>query len=234
MLRTVVLALAVVLIAAAPAAAADVSVKVTPASGVRLGARLTVSGAVTESGAALAGRTVVLEVRRHPFKRGWKRRGIATTGADGRYAFAAKLDRNHDVRVRLLPATAGDATYQPPLGGALSRVRHGYVLPAFTLAFKQRGATAIRITQRYRVPRDAKLSAPTRFYVGARGAKRAPLRAEAKTKRIRAGHYRARATVHIPASFNGRFSYVSCFRYSKGSGMGDPSLRCPRRSVRLR
>ena len=64
-------------------------------------------------------------------------------------------------------------------------------------------------------------------------AKRAPFAAKARTRRVRAGRYVARATVRIPASFEGRFSYVSCFGYSKGSGMGDPALRCPRTSVRL-
>jgi hypothetical protein len=234
MLRTVLLTVAVTLAGAAAAAAADVSVRVAPSSGVRLGSTLTITGTATEAGAPLAGRTVALEARRHPFKGPWRRQATDTTGADGAYAFAPKFDRNRDVRVRLLPSSTGEAPYVIPLAGALSLVRHAYVLPAFTLAFKQRGPTAIRITQTYTVPTDAKLSAPTRFYVGKRGAKRAQLRATAKTKRIRAGRYRARATVQIPASFKGRFSYVSCFAYSKGSGMGDPDLRCPSKSVRLR
>jgi hypothetical protein len=232
MFRTFLLALGVMLAGAAPAAAADVSLRVTPASGVRLGGKLAINGAATQTGLPLAGRTVALEVRRHPFKGAWRRRGTVKTGTNGTYKFAPKLDRNHDVRVRLLPATTGDASYTRPVG-ALSRVRHGYVLPAIKLAYKQRDPTAVRITQTYTVPRDAKLSAPTRFYVGPRGAKRAPLRATAKTKRLRAGRYRARATVRIPASFKGRFNYASCFGYSKGSGMGDPHLRCPK-SFRLR
>jgi hypothetical protein len=234
LLRSIPLALAVALLATAPAVAADVSIRVAPGSGVRMGSATAVTGAVTEAGAPLAGRSVALEVRRHPFKGPWRVRATGRTAADGRYAFSPRFDRNHHVRVRLLPVTAPPGPGQVGQPGALSPVRHAYVLPAFTLAFAQRGPTAIRITQVYRVPRDARLTAPTRFYVGARHAKRAPLRAQARTRRVRAGRYRARATVRIPASFRGRFSYVSCFAYSKGSGMGDPSLRCPRRFVRLR
>ena len=40
--------------------------------------------------------------------------------------------------------------------------------------------------------------------------------------------------MRIPQSYGGRFRYVSCFRYSRGSGMGDPGQRCPRRFARLR
>ena len=116
------------------------------------------------------------------------------------------------------------------------------MLPAFTLSFRSRDDEAIRLRQVYTVPRAVRLSAPTRFYVGACKpdsagrctAGRAPLAAKAKTRRVRAGRYVARARVRIPASFGGRFSYVSCFAYSKGSGMGDPGQRCPRRSIRLR
>ena len=58
--------------------------------------------------------------------------------------------------------------------------------------------------------------------------------AAAATKELRTGRYRARATVKIPRRFDGRFQYVSCFPYSPGSGMGDPDLRCPKRSARVR
>lgn len=92
------------------------------------------------------------------------------------------------------------------------------------------------------MPRDVELTARTRFYVGPcrpgrRGrctAARAPLRATAETRRVRAGRYLAKATVRIPRSFRGRFQYVSCFLYSPGSGMGDPDQGCPRSSARLR
>ena len=238
--RTVLIGVALALTAAAPASAAEVSVGVKPADGVRLGNATAISGRVTEQGAPLPGRTVWLEIRRHPYKGAWKRKGSRTTDADGRYAFKPVLDRNHRVRVRLagLPATA----YTSPQPDTLSARRTAYVLPAFTLSFRQHGAHSIRISQIYTVPKNVRLTAPTRFYVGpckpnkrdVCTAKRAPFAKAAKTRRVRAGRYIARAIVRIPASFGGRFSYVSCFAYSKGSGMGDPGQSCPRRSVRLK
>jgi hypothetical protein len=237
--RAILIALALCAAAAAPASAAEVSLRVTPSAGVRLGSSIAVSGRVTENGAPLAARTVRLEVRRHPFTGRWKRKATRSTDPDGRYAFAPRLKRNHQVRVRLEGLPPTDYTSAQP--DTLSRRRYAYVLPAFTLAFAQRGAHSIRITQTYTVPKDVRLTAPTRFYVGpckpdARDrctVKRAPFRAKAKTRRVRAGRYVARAVVRIPASYGGRFSYVSCFAYSKGSGMGDPDLRCPRKSIRL-
>ena len=238
-LRAALIATSLLFAAAAPASAAEVSLRVSPADGVRLGTTTSIAGAVTEAGAPLAGRTVRLEVRKHPFTGRWRVRGTRTTGADGRYAFAPRLGRNHHVRVRLLGVPAsGGAPAQPEV---LTPIRTAYVLPAFTLAFDQRGPRRIRITQTYTVPRGVRLTAPTRFYVGpckpnnrdVCTAKRAPFAKQADTRRVRAGRYVAAATVRIPASFGGRFSYVSCFAYSKGSGMGDPGQRCPRKSVKL-
>jgi hypothetical protein len=227
--------IAAVLAFAAPASAADVSLALADAEGVRLGNATRLAGQVTEAGAPLAGRTVRLEVRPHPFDSPWEERRTAVTGADGTYAFAPQLRRNHQARVRLDPLADGS-------GGGLSPAVEAYVLPAFTLSFTSRGSRAIRLRQVYTVPRAVRLRAPTRFYVGpcepdSGGectARRAPLAAQARTRRVRAGRYVARARVPIPPSFGGRFSYVSCFAYSKGSGMGDPDQRCPRRSIRLR
>ncbi len=238
--RATLIGLALALLLAAPASAAELSVKVTPADGVRLGNATTIAGRATEGAAPLAGRTVRLEVREHPFKRAWRQVASKQTGADGSYSFARSFKRNHHVRVRLdgLPAT----DYTSPQPSTLSKRRNAYVLPAFTLAFAQRGTRRIRISQTYTVPKRVKLTAPTRFYVGpckpndrdVCTAKRAPFAKQAKTRRVRAGRYVAAATVRIPGSFGGRFSYVSCFAYSKGSGMGDPGQRCPRKSVKLR
>jgi hypothetical protein len=237
--RAGVITAALALAIAAPASAAEVTVGVKPADGVRLGNATAISGRVTEQGAPLPGRTVRLETRKHPFKGAWKRQGTRTTDADGRYSFAPQFKRNHHVRVRLegLPATA----YTSPQPDTLSARRNAYVLPAFTLSFKQRGSRKIRISQTYTVPKGVKLTAPTRFYVGPckpNGrdqctARRAPFAKAGETRRVRAGRYIARATVRIPAAFGGRFSYVSCFAYSKGSGMGKPDQRCPRTSVKL-
>ena len=238
-LRATLIASVLLLLASAPASAAEVSLRVAPADGVRLGNDTSITGAVTEAGAPLAGRTVRLEVRRHPFTGPGQARGTKITGAGGRYAFTSRFDRNHHVRVRLLglPATAG----APPQPDVLAPVRNAFVLPAFTLSFRQRGAHRIRIRQTFTVPREVRLTAPTRFYVGPCDpnaqdvctARRAPFATQAPTRRVRAGRYVARATVRIPASFGGRFAYVSCFAYSNGSGMGDPDQRCPRRSVKL-
>ena len=227
------IALALVLAGAAPAAAAEVSVQVAPKAGVRLGNTTGVTGQATENGVPLAGRTVRLEVREHPFTGRWTPRREGRTGADGRFAFSPALKRNHQVRVVLVGV--------PPAPDVVSPIAQAYVLPAFTLSFEQGGARRIRLRQVYTVPKRVKLSAPTRFYVGPckankRGrctAQRAPFRKQTETRRVRAGRYVARATVRIPASYEGRFTYVSCFAYSAGSGMGNPRLRCPRKSVRL-
>lgn len=228
------IAIALALAAAAPASAAEVSLTVTPTAGVRLGNAIELAGRATEAGAPLAGRTVRLEVRRHPFKAPWRSRGTTVTGADGGYSFAPELDRNHQVRVRLVGV--------PPDPDTLSAERSAYVLPAFTLTHRERGRRVVRLRQVYTVPRDVRLSAPTRFYVGPCRpdrkerctVRRASFRVAAETRRVRAGRYRATARVLIPRSYGGTFQYVSCFVYSPGSGMGDPDQRCPRRFARLR
>jgi hypothetical protein len=227
------LALALLLATAAPAAAAELSISVDPRDGVRLGFDTKVTGVATENGAPLAGRTVRLEMRAHPFTGAWTPRGEAQTGADGGYSFSKRLKRNHQLRVVLVGV--------PPAPDVASPIAQAYVLPAFTLSFDQARGQRIKLRQVYTVPKAVKLTAPTRFYVGPckpdkRGdctAKRAPFRTKTDTRKIRAGRYVASATVRIPPKYKGRFTYVSCFGYSKGSGMGNPGLRCPRKSVRL-
>jgi hypothetical protein len=235
LVRTALAAAAIALAVSAPASAAEVSLSVASEEGVRLGTATKLSGNVTEAGAPLAGRTVALELRRHPYTRDWRRTATTdVTAADGSFAFSRRLERNHQVRVRLVAEPAEPAIFSPP--------RDAYVLPAFTLTFDQRGARRLRLRQTYTVPRSARLSAPTRFYVGPckadrRGrctARRAEFRVAAETRRVRAGRYVASARIRLPKSFRGRFQYVSCFRYSSGSGMGDPDQRCPKRFARLR
>jgi hypothetical protein len=232
--RTALIALALVFLPAAPAAAAEVSLTVTPSGGVRLGDPTAIGGRVSEAGAPLAGRTVSLELRRHPFDGRWRSRGLTDTAADGTYTFSRRLRRNNHVRVRLLGV--------PPQPDVLSPPGDAFVLPAFALSFKQRGTRVLRLKQTYTVPRDVELSAPTRFYVGpckrdehgTCQSVRAPFRAETETRRVRAGRYVSRAKVRIPESYDGRFRYASCFLYSPGSGMGDPEQTCPREFARLR
>jgi hypothetical protein len=233
-MKSLLLASALLLTLAAPAAATTVSIETGPSGGVQLGRTSTVSGTVTDdAGAPLAGREVRLEVRRHPFAGVWIRRATTTTDAAGRYSFRPQLDRNHEVRVRLV-ATA-------PAADALSTVGNVFVLPAFNLTFAQRADGKIRVRQDYTVPADVLLTAPTRFYVGPCGfragkctEKFAPLTAVARTTQLRPGRYRATAVVKIPKRFEGRFQYVSSFTYSRGSGMGDAdALSCPKRRARV-
>jgi hypothetical protein len=212
-----VLAVVLALLLAGPAAAADVTAAVEPATGVRFGAGTTVRGAVTEAGVPLAAQPVVLEALRYPFHGAWRPLATAVTGADGGFSFTRALDRNHRLRVRHAPT------------GALSPTLRAYVYPSFRLTFQELPGGAIRITQTYRVPRDVRLRRRTRFYVGPQTRRRAPLRAVVPTRRVGPGRYRAMARVRIPASYGGRFRYVSCFPYSPGSGMGNPDRRCPPR-----
>ena len=215
MARLPPLAVALVLLLATPAAAAEVSASLEPPGGVRYGAQTTVRGAVTEAGVPLPAQPVVLEGRRYPFDGPWQPLATAVTAADGTFSVTAALDRNHRLRVRHAPTAA------------LSPTLRAFVFPSFRLAFVELRPGLIRITQTYRVPRDVQLRRRTRFYVGPQTRRRAPLRAIVPTIRVRPGRYRAVARVRIPAAYGGRFRYVSCFPYSPGSGMGNPSRRCP-------
>jgi hypothetical protein len=233
-LRTALAAIALALAPAAPASAAEVSLTLESEAGVRLGIATELSGRVTEAGAALPDREVELELRRHPYTGGWRATGITdVTDADGRFSFARKLDRNHQVRVRLAGV--------PPAADVFSPPREAYVLPAYTHSFDLLGGRRVRLRQVYTVPRDVELTAPTRFYVGPcrRGEDRRcearwiRFRVAAETRRVRAGRFAANATIRIPKAFGGDFQSVSCFRYSPGSGMGDPHQRCPKRWMRV-
>ena len=90
-----------------------------------------------------------------------------------------------------------------------------------------------RLTQRYTVPKDVKLSAPTHFYLGRRGAKLASKQVTGPTARVKAGRYASSVKVRLPAAWKGRFRFGSCFRTSPGSGMGDPRATCPKVHLRF-
>ena len=201
---------------AAPAAHAAVTVdmQVEPDE-TRYGEATEITGTALLDGAPYVGQPVVLEGRRYPFEREFEVVDETMTAADGTYAFERELDRNWDLRVRVAEAVS-------------SRER-AYVFPAFKLTFRARNSRVIRLTQRYRVPRGVRLKKPTIFYVGRRGAKRAPRVATGELERVRRGRYRSTAIVRIPAKWKGRFRYASCFRYTGGSGMGNPRASCPRR-----
>jgi len=213
--RSVLLA-TLILAFAAPAARAAVTVdmNVAPAE-TRYGEVTEITGTALLDGAPFAGQPVRLEGRRYPFDDEFAVIDEAVTGADGSYRFERELDRNWDLRVTT--------------GGAVSPRDRAYVFPAFTLSYRARNSRVIRITQRYRVPRGVRLEKPTIFYVGPRGAKRAPRAATGELERIRSGRYRSTVLVRIPSAWKGRFRYASCFRYTGGSGMGNPRSTCPRR-----
>jgi hypothetical protein len=204
------------LLVAAPAAnaAVTVTIKLAPAE-AQFGQSTKITGTVLGDGAPLANQPVELDVRRYPFEAPFAPLATTTTAADGTYAFAQALSRNAQFRV-IAAATKSHRV-------------HAYVFPATTLTFAARSARVIRLTQRYRVPKGVRLKQPTIFYVGKRGRKTAPRVATAKLERIRAGRYRSRAIVRLPARWHGRFRYASCFRYTGGSGLGNPRATCPKR-----
>jgi hypothetical protein len=204
------------LLLAAPAASAAVTVTMTVSPvEAQFGKPTKVTGTVAEDGVPAAGRTVQLEGKPYPFTGAAKAIGTATTAADGTFAFSEELTRN--------------TVLQVTTAGAASPRKRVYVFPATTLSFRARSSGEIKLTQRYVVPRGVKLTQPTLFYVGPRGKARAPRAASAKLKRTKPGHYRATALVKIPATWKGRFRYASCFRYSGGSGMGNPRASCPKK-----
>ena len=135
----------------------------------------TITGKLTGPyGAPVVGRQVDLEVRSYPYKGGFKKVASATSGLDGRFAFERAFDRNHQVRV-LAPESADRSEVLPV-----------YVFPRTALTFGLVRRNVIRIVQTYRTPKNVKLTAPTLFYVGKAGKKRAPRAARAKTKPVRA------------------------------------------------
>jgi hypothetical protein len=139
--------------------------------------------------------------------------------AQMRLEFRKRFRRNQELRVVAPTVTS------PSL--------NAFVFPATELSFSARNARVITLKQRYKAPKDVELTAPTRFYVGRKGAETGLLRAVADVIEKRPGRWVSRATIRIPAAWNGKFRYGSCFRYSPGSGMGDPDASCPKRRLRL-
>jgi len=224
MTRRVLMWVVAVLAAGAVPAAAQVpgpavSVVLDPADGVRAGSPLSVTGVAGAGTQPVAGQAVVLEARPYPFSGPYAPVANGVTGSDGSYALAARFDRNQQLRVTV--------------AGGRSRPVRAYVFPAFRLSFETVREHVVRLTQVYTVPAGVRLTRPTLFYVGPRGARAGRLRATAQTRRTSATRYVARASVRLPARYEGRFRYASCFRYSTGSGMGDPAATCPGGSFRF-
>jgi hypothetical protein len=211
-----VLLATVMLLLVVPVASAAVTVDMTISpQETRYGETTEITGTALSDGVPFGGQPVVLEGRRYPFEDEFEVLDQGVTAADGTYLFERELDRNWDLRVRV--------------ADAVSPRDRAYVFPAFTLSFRARSSRVIRLTQRYRVPRGVRLEKPTIFYVGRRGARTAPRVGTGELERIRAGRYRSSVIVRLPARWKGRFRYASCFRYTGGSGMGNPRASCPRR-----
>jgi hypothetical protein len=211
---------ALLLAVPATAQAAPVLVVDVEKAAVGYGSRHTVSGTLEDGTTPLAGQEVVLEGRRYPYEGSYRVIARGTTGADGRFTFRPKLDRNHVLRV------------VAPAQRLTSEKEHAYTLPSFSLSYKAVAPGVVRLFQRYTVPKGVKLTATTHFYLGKRGAKWSTKAMTGATKRTAAGRYRSAVKVRLPMSWHGRFRFGSCFRTSQGSGMGDPKATCPK--VRMR
>ena len=182
---------------------------------MRYGAAHKLSGTLADGATPLAGQEVILEGRRYPYEGSYRVIERTKTDADGGYAFKTRLDRNHRLRV------------VAPAQNATTKYVTAYTLPAVELSFRAVSPGVVRLYQRYTVPKTVRLSAPTLFYLGKKAAKKATLRRTGKLKRVRAGKYTSHVTVTLPSSWDGEFRFASCFRASKGSGMGSPRQSCP-------
>jgi hypothetical protein len=214
----------VLLLVLAPAArAAELTIGVEEGDrGVHWGESHTINGTLTSDGRTpLAGQQVVLQLRPFPFEDPFEQVETTTTRADGTFSFTTELTRNSKLRA-VAPAL-----------NARSKQITAHLFPATRLSFRQVRPGVVRLTQDYRVPRSAVLTGKTLFYVAPAKAKTSRINRTASTRRLSAGHFRARVTVKIPGSYNGRFRYAACYRYSPGSGLGDPKISCPRSGYRF-
>jgi hypothetical protein len=211
-----VIALATLLLAPAQAPAAELTLRVHDQE-VQFGTPFQLSGHLTQAGVPLAGQVVELQARKYPFGGGLVRVASTTTAPDGSYSFARTFARNVQ-----LNAFA-------PVQGVNSGVLRAYVFPRPKSTFEGLPHARLRITQILRTPRGVRLTKPTYFYLGPRGARTAPRVARALPRRVGPGRFKATAVVRLPRAFKGRFRFASCFRYSPGSGMGNPRAGCPRR-----
>jgi hypothetical protein len=217
----VLLAAPAALVAPAAAQAAPTLNATVAKPTVGYGAHHTVNGTLADGLTPLAGQQVVLEGRRYPYEGSYRVIAKALTDAKGNFTFSPALDRDTVLRV------------VAPAQRATSARVHAYTLPSFTLSYRAVAPGVARLTQRYTVPKDVKLTAPTHFYLGRRGAKLATKQMTGPTKRTKAGRYTSSVRVKLPAAWKGRFRFGSCFRTSPGSGMGDPRATCPKVHLRF-
>ena len=133
-----------------------------------------------------------------------------TTDAEGKFTLQAELDRNHRLRV-----TA-------PAQSVESDVLQAYTLPGFELSFRAAAPGVVRLYQRYTVPKQVRLTAPTLFYLGPRGAKRASIRGPASSSACAPATTRRRSRSRCPRAGTARSATRAASAPSAGSGMGDP------------
>ena len=223
MRRLLVPVLLLLLLLAPTARAAELTIDVEEGDrGIHWGESHQVNGTLTSDGRTpLAGQQVVLQGRPFPFNDPFMQLATATTAADGTFSFKTELSRNTKLRA-----------FAPALGTRSKQIT-AHLFPATHLSFRQVRPGVVRITQDYRVPRAARLTGKTLFYVAPRDARTSRINRLASTRRVKAGRFRARVTVRIPDSYGGRFRYAACYRYSPGSGLGDPKISCPRSGYRF-
>ena len=212
-----VLFLVFLIVPATASAAAYLSLSLGDTPEVQFGSPHRMSGRLVDGSTPLVGRPIELRGRAYPYTGDFTTVAKATTDANGFYAVTRKFDRNME-----LQAVATDA-------GATSPVVRAYVFPRPHSVFKSLSRNRLRITQFLATPDNVRLSAYTNFYLGPLDAKTAPRVARARPRRLRPGRLRATATVKLPRTWHGRFRYASCFRYSEGSGLGNPGASCPKR-----
>ncbi len=217
----VLLAVLAALLAPAAAEAAPALLVDVAKPSVGYGAVHTVTGTLADGLAPLSGQQVILEGRRYPYDGSYRVIAKAATDAKGNFRFKPRLDRDTVLRV------------VAPIQRATSARVHAYTLPSFTLSYRAVAPGVARLTQRYTVPKDVRLSSPTHFYLGRHGAKVAGKEMTGTTRRTSAGRYAATVRVRLPAAWKGRFRFGSCFRTSPGSGMGDPRATCPQVHLRF-
>ncbi len=216
-MRFVTLLIGLLLVFPAAASAADVAISLESGAGVQYGGYHELRGRVAEGTAPLAGQPIELRGREYPYSGDFEVLATTVSDAAGAYGFSRKFDRNMQLQV------------VAPGVGAFSKVVRAYVYPRPKSSFEALSGNRLRITQVLRTPENVRLSAKTNFYIGPKKAKTAPRVATAKPKRIGKGRFRAVATVKLPSKWDGAFRYGSCFRYSEGSGLGDPGARCPKK-----
>jgi len=197
------------------AAAADLSLALSTDAGVQFGSVHEAGGRLVEGSTPLAGQAVELRGRAYPFEGEYRRIATATTDAFGAFTFARRFERNMQLRA-VAPALQ-----------TRSRVVRAYVFPRPRSTFKALEGRRLRITQFLRTPPGVRLTAKSIFYLGPRNARSARRVARAAPRRVGRGRFKATATVRLPRAWRGSFRYGSCFRYSAGSGLGDPKSRCP-------